>query len=303
MSSAADGQNGLGSETVEGFVSGVLDIAEARALKALSQSISDINIKGTVSGKMLRARLAGRLYTGGWSPVDHNTLKAACAATELVHAASLCHDDVVDNSLVRRSLPTLWRVVGTSGAILIGDLLLCEAMGLLMETEGGQLCKGFVAKITEMVKTEAMQELFWRGKHPDAETCLQLARGKTGPLFAFVAASCEDKDEALSGLLEEAGYRIGTAYQLADDLADIVGSECTVGKTLGTDMVRGKCTIPQIADAGELSATDSISELCRSAVELLNDYPQPREGLRDYLLHDFQPILEQTLGIETRIAV
>ena len=303
MRSAVGGHDIPGPETVETFVSEVLGIAESRALKVLSQSMPDIDARGTVSGKMLRARLAGRLCTGDWSPVDHNTLQVACAATELVHAASLCHDDVVDNSLVRRSLPTLWRVVGTSGAILIGDLLLCEAMTMLMETEDGRLCSGFVAKTTEMVKAEAMQELFWRGKQPDAETCLQLARGKTGPLFAFAAGVCAGNDDTLCGLLEEAGYRIGTAYQLGDDLADVLGTECTAGKTLGTDLARGKCTLPQITGDGERTATESISELCSSAVELLDDYPKPREGLRDFLLDDFQPVLEQTLGIETGIAV
>ncbi len=286
-----------------GFVSGVRVLTEGRILKALSQSASGIDVKVMMSGKLLRTRLAGKLYAGSWSSADCTTLQAACAATELVHTASLCHDDVVDNATMRRAAPTLWQAVGASGAILIGDLLLCEAMALLMDTDEGRLARGCLTKVTEMAEAEARQELLLRCKQMDVETCLQLARGKTGPLFAFVAGICGGEDEALCALLEEAGYRIGTAYQLADDLMDILGTECTVGKTLGTDSIRGKYTLPQIGDAGERTARESISELCVSAVGLLNDYPQTREGLVEFLRHDLQPVLEQTLGIETGIAV
>ena len=84
---------------------------------------------------------------------------------------------------------------------------------------------------------------------------------------------------------------------------DILGTEGTVGKTLGTDLSRGKFTLPQIDDVGERTARESISELCISAVGLLDDYPKTQEGLREFLRQDLQPVLEQTLGIETGIAV
>ena len=289
--------------TVEDFVSGVRLLAEGRILKALSQSTSGIDVKVMMPGKMLRTCLAGRLCTGGWSLVDRSVIESACVAVELVHTASLCHDDVVDNAMMRRAAPALWQVVGSCGAILIGDLLLCEAMDLVMGAEGGRHVRSFIAKVKEVVEAEARQELLWRGKQVDVETCLQLARGKTGPLFAFVAGTCGGEDEALCGLLEEAGYRIGTAYQLADDLVDILGTECTAGKTLGTDVMRGKFTLPQIGDAGERAARESIRDLCISAAELLNGYPKAREGLTEFLCHDLQPLLEQTLGVERGIAV
>ncbi len=293
----------MNPRTVEGFVSGVRLLAEDRILKALSQSTSGIDVNVMMPGKMLRTHLAGRLWAGGWSSVNRTTLQAACAATELVHTASLCHDDVVDDAMIRRAAPTLWRTVGPSGAILIGDLLLCEAMGLLMEVEAGRLVRGFLTKVTEVVEAEALQELVYRGKQVDVETCFRLARGKTGPLFAFIAGTCGGEDESLCGLLEEVGYRIGTAYQLSDDLVDVLGTEGTAGKTLGTDLIRGKFTLPRIGDAGERAARKSINELCISAVELLDDHPKLREGLREFFCHDLQPVLEQTLGVETGIAV
>ena len=254
-------------------------------------------------GKMLRTRLAGRLCAGGWSSVNPATVQAACAATEMVHTASLCHDDVVDNSMIRRSLPTVWRTSSPSGAILIGDLLLCEAMDLLISTENGRYLTSFMGRLTEVVRAEIEQELVWRGRVADAETCLRLARGKTGPLFGFVAGVCGGGDEALCGLLEEAGYRIGTAYQIADDLLDILGTESSVGKTLGTDSVRGKLTLPQLDDGGGRVARENIGDLCTSAVELLKEFPKVQEGLMEFLLHDFRPVLDRGLGVDVGIAV
>ena len=84
---------------------------------------------------------------------------------------------------------------------------------------------------------------------------------------------------------------------------DILGTECAAGKTLGTDSIRGKFTLPCIGDAGERVARESIRDLCISAVELLNNYPETQEGLREFLCHDLQPVMEQTLGVETGIAI
>lgn len=295
----------LNPETVEDFVSGVRLLTENRILTALSQSTLgvDIDVKVMMPGKMLRTRLAGRLCTCDCSSVDRTSLQSVCAATELVHTASLCHDDVVDNSLIRRALPTLWQTVGASGAILIGDLLLSEAIDIVMDVEDGHYLPGFIDKVKQVVQSEAQQELLWRGKQVDIETCLHLARGKTGPLFAFAAAASGGEDQGLCELLEEIGYRIGTAYQLADDLIDIIGTERTVGKTLGTDMIRGKFTLPQIGDTGKRVAQENISDLCNSATELLSDYPKARKALGEFLQHDLHPVLEKTLGIEMGIAI
>ncbi len=194
-------------------------------------------------GKMLRTRMAARLSTRLTVPVE--TLQHVCAAVELTHTASLCHDDVIDNALVRRGQPALWRASSRSGAVLLGDLLLCEAMGLLTGTDGGRLVRPFLAKLRETCAAEAEQELRLRGREVGRDVCLRIARGKTGPLFAFVGLAAGGADAALSAALEEAGYRVGTAYQLADDLLDVEGCEEAAGKTLGTDVARRKFTLAQ----------------------------------------------------------
>ncbi len=288
----------LEPRSIEGFVSRVRLLAEGRVSKALCQSALGINVNAVMPGKMLRTRLAGRLYDGGWSTVDCRSLQAVCAVTELVHTASLCHDDVVDNALVRRSMPTLWLEAGPSGAILVGDLLLCEATDLVMSTEGGRYLPEFVSKLREVVRSEAEQELLWRGKQVDVEMSLQLARGKTGPLFAFVAGVCGGNDETLSESLTEAGYRIGTAYQLADDLLDINGRPDIAGKTLGTDQLRRKYTLAQCGDSGQQITRETIDQMCTSAVELLKSYPEAQESLAEFLALDLEPVLKQFLGVD-----
>lgn len=288
-------------EAVDGFISRVHAEVERLVISALSQPLGNIGLRAVMPGKMLRTRLAGRLFTGGFSSVKPSSLEAVCAAIEIVHTASLCHDDVVDNSLIRRSMPTLWQEAGPSGAILIGDLLLCEATDLILLTENGRYLPAFVSKLKEVVRGEAEQELLFRGRKVNAETSLQLARGKTGPLFAFVAGVCGGEDETLTELLTEAGYRIGTAYQLADDLLDIYGSQEVAGKTLGTDLLRRKYTLPQASDSGKQITQETIDQMCTSAVELLKDYPEAQAGLTEFLTLDLEPILKKFLGVDKGI--
>ena len=159
----------------------------------------------------------------------------------MAHTASLCHDDVIDGGFLRRQQPTLWRVMGPSAAILIGDLLLCEAMDVLGSVEDGGLVGPFVAKLREVCAAELEQDLGSRGKVLEEAACLRLARGKSGPFFAFVGYACGGAQPDLRAALEEAGYQVGTLYQMADDLLDVIGG-AAAGKTLGTDAKQRKFT-------------------------------------------------------------
>ena len=249
------------------------------------------NMVQLLPGKMLRTRLGARIAAEVLPRSDGFALARVCAATELVHTAALCHDDVIDNGTVRRAKAALWKATSASGAILIGDLLLCRAMELLVDTLGGRYAGSFVSKVTEVCVAEAEQELKYRGTHPDEGTCLRLARGKTGPLFAFVASVCGGDDEGLCSALEEAGYRIGTAYQLADDLLDMVGEEGISGKTLGTDAAHEKFTLPQVGGDGNI--TQYIHEECRGAVNCLDAWPDAQNGIERFFECDLQPVFDR----------
>jgi len=292
-----------GTKESDGFVAAVGSLVARRLGKAANLLDQVGDVAGLLPGKMLRTRLVGRLVTFTNPEVSEETLRHACAATEMVHTASLCHDDVIDHGAIRRGLPTLWQVTSPAGAVLVGDLLLCEAMKLLMEADGGRYLSDFVQKVLEVIEAETEQELLWRGRSVDDETCLRLARGKTGPLFAFVAGLCADEDKTLAAALEEVGYRIGTAYQLADDVLDLVGTEEAAGKSLGTDRARGKFTLPRAGEDGCGGARRLIGQLCRSATEHLAAYPYVRCGIEAFLSCDLEPILTRHLGRRIKLSL
>jgi geranylgeranyl pyrophosphate synthase len=272
------------------FVEEVRALAESRIARALSP-VAAGGTRGAC-GKMLRTRLAARLAGGRLDLRRRRVLAHACAATEVVHTASLLHDDIIDGGVMRRGEASLWRSAGIPAAILLGDLLLCEAIALLTEGRAGRHLPCFVAKVGEVVEAEAAQELVWRGRRPDGETLLRLARGKTGPLFAFAARACGDGHAAQTAF-EEAGYLVGTAYQLADDLLDVAGCEKAAGKTLGTDARRAKPTFAQIDADGASATLERISQLWESALGLLEPHAAEREGLRSFIACDMKTVLER----------
>jgi len=243
-----------------------------------------------LSGKLLRSRFG--LYAGAGATRDPEDLAKACAAIEMVHTASLCHDDVIDNALLRRSLPTLWRKTTPSAAVLIGDVLLCHAAALVASAANGRYLVPFLAKVTEVCTTEARQELILRGRRVGQDACLEVARGKTGPLFAFVGLVAGGEDTALAAALTEAGYRIGTAYQLADDLLDVDGQTGKAGKTLGTDRSRGKFTLPLSRESGPELTTECVRRLLTEALAGLGPWPGVQAAVRAYVERELVPAME-----------
>ncbi len=241
-----------------------------------------------VGGKLLRSRFAGRLVNDESVPLSRETAVRVCAAIEMTHTATLLHDDVIDGGILRRGGPAVWRVTGASGAILMGDLLLSDAMGLLVDVDEGRFLPLFVEKLREVCAAEAEQELMLRGRRPDEQTSLRIARGKTGALFAFVGAACGLGDDELASALEEAGYLFGTAYQLADDILDLSGVEAEAGKTLGSDMARGKFTLPYPGASGVDFARNRIPVLCNAALRALSGWPAVCDGAREFLGCDLQ---------------
>ncbi|MBT3380240.1 MAG: hypothetical protein HN742_00825 [Lentisphaerae bacterium] len=263
------------------------------AVSRISGQVRSTSAVGSIMpGKMLRTRLAARMHEHLPSQVSVAELVHVCAATEMIHTASLCHDDVIDEATARRAQPTLWCATTPSYAILIGDLLLCEAMSTIAQVRQGQHIVPLLTKVKEVCATEAEQELVLRHRRLDIPTCLRVARGKTGPLFAFVAQACGGTDRELSSALEESGYRIGTAYQLADDLLDMSGLDEILGKTLGTDAQRGKLTLPHSVKHGTDEACTQIRQQLESALECLTPWAAARRALTAYLRSDLQAAVQ-----------
>ncbi len=243
-------------------------------------------------GKMLRTRLAVRVACALDATSDDLALVHSCAATEMAHTASLCHDDLIDGAIMRRGRPAIWRVAGPAQAVLTGDILLCEAIDMLIEVGDPRLVQDFVAKLRETCAAEAEHELRMRHGPADPTACTRVARGKTGPLFAFPLTVLAPGQPGLSRALEQAGYHIGTAYQLADDLLDVTGCEASVGKTLGTDLLRGKPTLASALGEDADTLRDRIAQWGRSALNLLSPWPSAAQALHQFFAVDLQPVFE-----------
>lgn len=268
-------------------------MADALAATPLGKLISDFgSLLGT--GKMLRSRLAYRLKFVSVVPVEH--LVDACAAVEMVHAASLLHDDVIDGGMVRRGAPTFWLERGISGAILLGDLLLFKALDITCKVPNNVNWTPKLVHYTgEVCEAESEQELILRNSDAQWHDCVRIARRKTGALFAFVGYAVANGDTGLADALQEAGYAIGTAYQLADDILDATGSEADSGKTLGTDEARRKTTAVSAAQMWGGDPVGRIEAMCAHSLHVLQPWPDVQEAWRHYLDADIHPALDRNL--------
>jgi geranylgeranyl pyrophosphate synthase len=245
-------------------------------------------------GKMLRSRLA--LRVGPSAGVSEQILLSASAAIELIHSASLLHDDVIDGAYLRRGAPAFWRERGIPGTILLGDMLFFKALELVGQVDQGRLASPLIHFCGEVCEAESEQELILRGQSLDWKQCVSIARRKTGPLFAFMGYVAGGRDSELRSALQECGYEIGTAYQLADDILDVHGDEKTAGKTLGSDEARKKVTAARSFQLYDLDPVKFIEEICESSSQRLSSWPHIQKAWDTYLQVDLWPVLEKNLA-------
>jgi geranylgeranyl pyrophosphate synthase len=249
-------------------------------------------------GKMLRSRLI--FHVGPAAQIPYRTLIHAAAAVELVHAASLLHDDVIDGGYLRRNAPTFWVERGISGAILVGDMMLFKAVELTCEAGDPRLTPLLVRLTGEVCDAESEQELVLRGKTPSWDNAVRIARRKTGALFAFAAGSCGGSDATLAATLTEAGYAIGTAYQLADDILDANGTEQLSGKSMGSDEARGKTTAATLSPSEQADAVLFVEQLCQQAEQALASWPAILGAWQGFMNADMRPALKKNLAFAAK---
>jgi octaprenyl-diphosphate synthase len=202
-------------------------------------------------GKQIRPLcviLAARL--GGHS-MDA-TVRHLAVACELVHAATLLHDDVIDNSDMRRGAPASRILYGNSASILAGDHLLVEALRRVHQTGHTALVGALLDVISRMVSAEALQ-LERRGKFlPDRDVYMRVIAGKTAGLFVWgleAGAQVAQMDAAARKALAGVGHSLGLAFQLVDDVLDLDGDPQQTGKAALADIREGKATWPLILAA------------------------------------------------------
>ncbi len=193
---------------------------------------------------LLAARMGGRSLD--------NVVRNLAVACEIVHAATLLHDDVLDQGNERRGAATARLIYGNSASILGGDHLLVEALKLVDSANEPTLLRSLLQVISEMVHAEAIQ-LEQRGRfRPEREVYLKVIHGKTAALFRWglTAGGVVAKLSADSlGHLARVGDALGMAFQLIDDVIDLEGTTAVTGKTPLADLREGKLTWPVIVAA------------------------------------------------------
>ena len=197
------------------------------------------------SGKRIRPALAILIgeATGGATD-DHLKLGTTL---ELIHLATLVHDDIMDGADTRRGEPTPSAKWGNSLSVLLGDCLFAHALTLSTEFEDAELSRKIARAASDVCTGEIIQTQRRFDLNLKVSEYYKIIEMKTAALFAVateLGARINGASEEIQKNLYDFGLKLGTAYQIYDDCLDLVGDEEVVGKTLGTDLEKGKLTLP-----------------------------------------------------------
>ena len=272
-------------EPVQPFLDEVTGQLQAEVETFDPQIVTFVQYALGSQGKQLRpllVALSGRA-SGGLN-AEH---ARAAVIVEMIHLATLVHDDVVDGAEVRRSRPTLAANWGNKVSVLAGDCLFAEALQLAANMPTQSVC-GLVARAAKSVCTGEIRQTLQRGNFQLQQAeYFELVGMKTAELFALacaLGARLAGAKPASETALREYGEQLGTAYQIYDDCVDVFGAEAIAGKTLGTDLATGKATLPV------LLALENTDDAGRKAwLAMLKDGEAQSEAIRERLVSDDIP--------------
>ncbi len=197
-------------------------------------------------GKRIRPTLG--LLCGRMLGAPHDKIIILAAAVELLHTATLVHDDLIDGALLRRGIPTLNAQWSPPATVLTGDFLFARAAKLAAETDHLALMKLFADTLATIVNGELTQLFQARGL-VSRENYYQRIYAKTASLMemtARAAAMISPVDEAIVETMRQFGYELGMAFQMVDDILDFTGEQAEVGKPVGSDLLQGLITLPTL---------------------------------------------------------
>lgn len=198
------------------------------------------------SGKRIRSTL---VFLSGWrdGAEPAPALVKAAAVVELVHLATLVHDDIMDDAELRRNRHTAARKFGPTAAVLLGDALFSHALHLAAQFPTTEVCLVVAESTRKVCAGEIIQTMRRGSTNISRADYWRIIDLKTAELFrvsCFLGARLASSSAAYVEAVTRFGRHLGIAYQIYDDLADFFGEEHRIGKTLGTDLVSGKITLP-----------------------------------------------------------
>ena len=259
-------------------ISGTLE-SDIKLLNATNSSIL------SNSGKQLRPLLAlflSRLCSGG--KVTEATVRYAAAA-ELLHNATLLHDDVADDSAQRRGVPTIMSLMGPSVSVLVGDYWLVKALELILQSADTdvRVIKIFSKTLSNLAEGEMLQLQKAQSGDTNEEDYLRIIYNKTASLFeaaCLSAAIAVGADAQQEKAAIDYAVALGLAFQIKDDILDYDGT-ASVGKPLGVDVLEQKITLPLLGALS--SATPQEQKRVRALVQDILDHPENRDEIVDFV--------------------
>jgi octaprenyl-diphosphate synthase len=268
-------QRATASEVLRGLYAPVADELEAvegllqRELSSDKPFVDRLARHGSrLGGKRLRPALLllSAKACGGVRP-EHLTL---AAMVEVIHTATLIHDDVLDEATIRRHLDTINARWSNEVSILLGDYLLARAICLASSLDDNFACRAISESARHMCEGE-LRQIESRGNYAISEAdYLEIIAAKTAALTACccgLGSHYAGAELPVCEALSRYGHDLGVAFQIADDVLDVTGDEAAVGKSLGTDLLKQKATLPLIRLLGTVNPserTELTSLLSRS---------------------------------------
>lgn len=235
----------------------------------------------SAGGKRLRPALL--LLMAGALGCQHPQRFNLAAVVEFIHTATLLHDDVVDESTLRRGRATANEMFGNPASVLVGDFLYSRAFQMMVESQNMRVMQILADATNIIAEGEVLQLMNMHDASLDEAAYLHVIRSKTAKLFeassrlaAVLAGSPPDIEQACA----EYGQSLGTAFQVIDDVLDYDGDVAEMGKNLGDDLREGKATLPLILAMQQAQPADAA--LIRSAIETgsTDDLPRIAEIVR-----------------------
>lgn len=216
-------------------------------------------------GKRLRPLIA-LLSAKNFGYIGEGHIQLA-ASLELIHTATLLHDDVIDGSELRRGKKTANSLWGNSASILVGDFLYSRAFQLISKINDSRVLTSLADATNTLSQAEILQLLSCYNANVDEEYCLKIIQGKTGVLFSIAAeqpAILTKRPQAEISAMANYGAHLGIAFQLIDDALDYSGICSQLGKNLGDDLAEGKPTLPLMYALKQ--ANSEQAQLIREAI-------------------------------------
>lgn len=253
-----------GSATVSPTKSPVASLASALAPVAADlKRVDDLIGRRLESDVPLVRQVAQYIVAAGGKRLRPALLLLACGAlgyrgearltlaavVEFIHTATLLHDDVVDESGLRRGRETANAAFGNAASVLVGDFLYSRAFQMMVEVDDMRVMRVLAEATNTIAAGEVMQLMGSHDPQVDEARYLEVIRRKTAKLFeaaARLAAVLAKSPQAVEDGLARYGAHVGTAFQVIDDVLDYSGDEAAIGKSLGDDLAEGKPTLPLI---------------------------------------------------------